>query len=69
MNLAALQERHLVHAERFGELHAHIGKALGVARQESHEHALDRLRAKRVQRVLRRERRLRREGSGLKIIG
>ena len=44
MNLAALQQRHLIHAKSFRQLHAHVGEAFGISRQESRQDALDRLR-------------------------
>src|SRR5947209_1668406 len=44
VNLAAFKHRHLVHAERLRQLHAHVGEAYGVAREESGQDALDRLR-------------------------
>jgi hypothetical protein len=44
MNLAAFEQRYLVHAESIRQLDAHIGEALGVSRQESGQDALDRLR-------------------------
>ena len=44
MNLAALQQRHLIHAKSLRQLHAHVGEAFGISRQESRQDALDRLR-------------------------
>ena len=34
MNLAALQQRHLIHAKSFRQFHAHVGEAFGISRQE-----------------------------------
>ena len=44
MNLATFQQRHLVHAKSLRQLHAHVGEAFGISRQESRQNALDRLR-------------------------
>src|SRR5438270_9676113 len=44
MNLAAFQQRHLVHSKSLCQLHAHVGEAFGISRQESRQDALDRLR-------------------------
>jgi hypothetical protein len=41
IDLAALDERHLVHAERFNQFHTHVGEAFGIARQEFREHTFD----------------------------
>jgi hypothetical protein len=47
MNLAALQQRHLIHPKSFHQLHAHIGEVFGIPRQEFRQDALDRLRRRR----------------------
>src|SRR5689334_16444472 len=44
MNLAAFQQWHLVHAKSVRQLHAHVGEAFGILRQECGQDALDRLR-------------------------
>ena len=44
MNLAAFQQRHLVHAKSFRQFHAHVGEAFGISRQESRQDAFDGLR-------------------------
>src|SRR3954469_566588 len=44
MDLAAFQQRHLVHAKSLCQLHAHVGEAFGIPRQESRQDALDCLR-------------------------
>ena len=44
MNLAAFQHRYLIHSESFRQLHAYVGEAFGVSRQESRQDALDRVR-------------------------
>jgi hypothetical protein len=44
MNLAALQQRHLIHPKSFHQLHAHIGEVFRIPRQEFRQDALDRLR-------------------------
>jgi hypothetical protein len=44
MNLAALQQRHLIQAKSFRQLHAHAGEAFGISRQKSRQDAFDCLR-------------------------
>jgi hypothetical protein len=44
VNLTAFQQRHLVHAESFSQLHVDVGEVPGISRQESRQDALDRLR-------------------------
>src|SRR5437763_15035402 len=44
MNLAVLQQGHLIQAKSFRQLHAHVGEAFGISRQKSRQNALDCLR-------------------------
>src|SRR5262249_8700916 len=44
MDLASFQQWHLVHAKSLRQLHAHVGEAFGISRQECGQDALDRLR-------------------------
>jgi hypothetical protein len=44
MNFAAFEHGCLLSAEGFTQLYMHVGKALGISRQEPRQHALDRVR-------------------------
>ena len=44
MDLAPLQQWHLIHAERLGQSHAHVGEPFRVARQEFQQDAFNGLR-------------------------
>lgn len=44
VSFAAFEQGRLRRTEGFGEMHMHVGTALGISRQEPREHALDRVR-------------------------